>query len=92
MQAYYNRFTVTLTKAQARSVSHAGDCYLDVKALLRDKRVRRQLERLDPVAVRNELKEYGAWTDAELTGDHEANLERLAWLAGNDIVQSIGNR
>ncbi len=74
-----------MTKAQAATVSQPGkDAYLDVCALLRDKRIRRQVDKLDRDLVKAELREYGAWEESELI-DHEANLQRLVWLAGCDI-------
>lgn len=69
-----------ITKAQAATCSHAGDCSLDVKALSQVPKIRRQLAKLWPCAVRNELREYGAWSSEELS-DHDANLQRLLWLA-----------
>lgn len=92
MKAYFNRFTIDLTEDQARSASHPGDCDADVKALLRVPRVRRQLERIVKSmgndAIRAELKEYGAWTDAEL-GDIADNFQRLVWLAACDITEHL---
>ena len=83
------RIELQMTKAQAATVSHPGDCYLDVCALLRDKRIRRQVDKLDRELVKAELREHGAWDDADMI-DHEANLQRLVWLAGCDIME--GNR
>ena len=40
MKAHFERFTIDLTKDQAASASHPGDCDADVKALLRVPRVR----------------------------------------------------
>ena len=76
-----------MTKVQAASVSQGGkDAYLDVCALLRDRKIRRQVGRLDRDLVKAELREYGAWDDAEMI-DHEANLQRLVWLAGCGISE-----
>ena len=38
----------------------------------------------DPDDCRAYLAGYGAWDDDELS-DHDANLERLVWLAGCDL-------
>lgn len=81
------RIELQMTKAQAASVSQPGkDAHLDVCALLRDKKIRRQVDRLDRDLVKAELREYGAWDDADMI-DHEANLQRLVWLAGCDITE-----
>ena len=81
------RMALNLTKAQAATVSHPGDCYLDVCALLRDSRIRRQTAKLDSELLKAELREVGAWDESELT-DREANMRRLVWMAGCDIADA----
>jgi len=73
-----------MTKKQAASVSHSGDCDLDVKALSNVPEIKRQLKKIDKVTLRKELQEYGAWSDEELD-DHEQNLIRFLWIAGCDL-------
>lgn len=73
-----------MTLEQAKSVSHSGPCDEDVISLSCEPRIRRQLNRIDPQTLRDELREYGAW-DAEELADHEDNLQRILWLAGCDI-------
>jgi hypothetical protein len=48
--------------------------------------IKKQLDRLDPDRVREVLRDYGAWDDNELS-DHDANLDRLLWIACGDIVE-----
>lgn len=95
MKAHFQRFTIDLTKDQAASASHPGDCDADVKALLRDPRVRRQLERIVKSmgndAIRDELKRWGAWTDAELR-DIADNFQRIVWLAACDITENLAQK
>lgn len=81
------RIEINLTLAQARSVSHSGECLPDVQALMAVPAIRRQLVKLSPSLVRDELAEYGAWKDDELQ-DHTTNLQRLLWLAGCDIAEN----
>jgi hypothetical protein len=50
--------------------------------------IKKQLDRLDPDRVREVLRNYGAWDQAELS-DHDANLGRLLWIACGDIVESL---
>lgn len=78
------RIELQITKAQAANASHQGRCDDDVKALSEAPAIRRQLAKLTPELVRAELKEYGAWDEAELS-DHAQNLQRLLWLACGDI-------
>lgn len=39
-----------------------------------------------PALIREELREYGAWSAAELAND-AANVERLAWLAACQVAE-----
>jgi dethiobiotin synthetase len=78
---------IEMTMAQAQSASHQGQCDDDVQALSNNRKIRRQLERIDPVALRKELAEYGAWDDQELA-DHEQNIQRILWIAAGDIVEN----
>jgi hypothetical protein len=76
-----------MTLAQARSASHPGQCDRDVLDLSRDPKIARQLRKIDPATLRAEMAEYGAWGEAELS-DHDANLQRLVWLAACDISEA----
>jgi hypothetical protein len=78
---------IEMTMAQAQSASHQGQCDDDVQALSNNRKIRRQLERIDTVALRKELAEYGAWDDQELA-DHEQNIQRILWIAAGDIVEN----
>jgi hypothetical protein len=82
------RIEINMTLVQARSVViNPGECSSDVKALMTVPTIRRQLAKLSPSLVRDELAEYGAWEDDELQ-DHMTNLSRLVWLAGCDIAEN----
>ena len=86
MIAQFNRFSLSMTRAQAASASHAGQCDHDVNTLSRAPTIARQLRKLDPDAVRAALREYGAWDDTELA-DHAANLQRILWIAAGNIIE-----
>lgn len=88
MYASFNRFEIQLTKVQAASCSHPGQCDADVGALLHVPKVRRMLNRINPDLIRAELKEYGAWNDQELM-DMEQNRARIVWIAANNIMEDI---
>ena len=81
----FNRFEIELTLEQAESGSHQGQCDEDVDALSREPAIAAQLSKLEPGAVRDELREYGAWGDDELA-DHDQNLQRVLWLACGQIT------
>lgn len=80
------RIELQMTLAQAQGASHQGRCDNEVLALSREPRIAKQLAALDPALVREELREYGAWDDADLA-DHEQNLQHLLWLAAGDISE-----
>ena len=78
---------IDMTLAQAQSASHQGQCDADVLALSQHRKIRPQLERIDPEVLRQELREYGAWDEQELA-DHQQNLQRILWIAAGDIVEN----
>lgn len=80
------RIELNITRAQAESCAHPGQCDADVAALRDVPAIRRQLAKIDPATVADSLREYGAWDDDELK-DHDANLSRLLWVACGDIVE-----
>jgi hypothetical protein len=85
MNAYFERFEITMTRAQALSCSQPGrDASPDIERLLTDPRIARQARKLDRDKLREELDEYGAWGDAELA-DHDANIRRILWIAAGNI-------
>lgn len=86
MQSYFNRFTLTITKEQARTGAHPGPCDDDIKDLLTVPAIRRQLDKLPPEAIKAELKEYGAWDEDELN-DQQENRARILWIACGNVLE-----
>ena len=82
------RIELQITKAQAQSCAHPGQCDADVAALRKNKTIAKQLDALPPDLVRDSLREYGAWDDEELS-DHDANLDRLLWIACCDVAEGL---
>lgn len=78
---------IEMTMAQAQSATHPGPCDADVMTLSQHRKIRRQLESIDPEVLRKELREYGAWDDEDLA-DHAQNLQRILWIAAGDIVEN----
>lgn len=72
--------------ADADEGYHQGECSDDVQALSKKPYIAEQLEKVDPAKLRDELAQYGAWDDKELS-DHENNLQTILWLACADIVE-----
>jgi len=87
MHSYFNQgFVIQMTKAQAQSAAHQGQCYDDVKALCKVPSIARQLKKLSDETIKDELKEYGAWDETELL-DRTENEHRLIWIAAGNIVE-----
>jgi len=80
------RIELKMTKTQAESAAHSGRCDDDVAFLTREKSIARQLAKIDPDLLRDELREYGAWDEQELV-DHDQNLARIVWIAAWDITE-----
>lgn len=79
------RIELQITKRQAGIGSHQGQCDADITDLLTVPTIQRQLDKISPELLREELKEYGAWEEEELK-DYEQNKARILWLACGDIA------
>ena len=64
---------------------HPGQCDADIAQLRLMPYIVEQLSKVDPALLREELSEWGAWDDDELS-DHDQNLTRILWIACGDIV------
>ena len=85
------RIELNLTPEQYSAGYHSSACDLDIGDLMQDPDIFAQLIAVNPVYLREELREYGAW-DAEDLVNHAANLARLLWLACGDLVdQEVEN-
>jgi hypothetical protein len=80
------RIELQITLAQAQAATHPGPCDMDVLALSNDRKIARQLAKIDPSDLARELGEYGAWDETELA-DHAQNLQRILWIACGYIVE-----
>lgn len=79
---------LNITKKDAESVDHSGDCEEDVKALLQKPYIQRQFKKLNPESIKKELKQYGAWDEEELE-DLEQNKIRLLWILGCELSERL---
>lgn len=76
-----------ITKADARTGSHPGQCDSDIAALRKVPYIAKQLAALDPERVRKTVAEmFGDATPQELA-DADSNLDRLLWIACGDIAE-----
>lgn len=83
MWASFNSFEIKMTKAQALSASHQGQCDDDVASLVALPVIRRQLNKISNSVLAAELREYGVWTAVDLS-DRQANEYRIIWIAAGD--------
>ncbi len=79
--------TLRLTQDDIDSVPRSGPADDAIAALRRDSRIESQLQSADMRAVRDHLRGYGAWDDAELADD-EASRDRWLWLAIGDCQEN----
>lgn len=73
---------LNITKQQAASGNHPGECTQSIDELYEQPKIKNQLKKLDPELVHKELEEAGASPEE----DNEENLKILLWLACGDIV------
>lgn len=78
------RIEIGMTLDDAKSGAHQGQCDEDVLSLSKVPDIAKQLDAIEPALLASELREYGAWDEDELA-DHRQNLQRILWLACNDI-------
>lgn len=76
--------------SDADSCSHSGDCESDVRFLLQQKYISKQFQEIPADLIAQELKQYSAWDDTELS-DSEMNQVRILWIACCDIHEEKFN-
>jgi hypothetical protein len=86
MEAPFNYITESLniTKAVAKECSKSGNNEYSVNYYMNLPKYKKQLDKLNPIEVRAELNDIGAWEDDELN-NHNDNLQRLFWLSCGNI-------
>jgi len=84
MWASFNTFEINITKKDAKTMSHQGNCITEVRALL--PKYEKQLKKIGNEKIASELKEYGAWDKNELK-DEKDNFERILWIASGNILE-----
>jgi hypothetical protein len=86
MIAQFDKFEIEMTKKQAMTTIHPGDCEKEVCIILQDPKIKRQLEKISDSDLVYTLKQYGAWTDEDLI-IREENEKRIIWIAAGDIFE-----
>ncbi len=79
---------LTLARVHVEYVPETGAADAFIADLRRDPIIKGQLDSFAVADVVEYLKGYGAWGPEELAADHEANLDRLLWLAIGDCQEN----
>lgn len=91
MEAYFDRFVIRVTRKQAESAYHRGDCEDDVKALVRgSKALRGQLVKISDDDLIDELANQGISRDE--MGDREWMENMVVWVACGNIIDELRER
>jgi hypothetical protein len=91
MYTNFENIEFELPLSVALSCSQPGvDAQDDVWRARQDPRLEEALSQLDPEKVREELLGYGAWDREELES-HEANLDRIVWVAACNIRDDLNS-
>lgn len=77
---------ITLPMDVVRLCHHTGDCTEDVIRCMELPEVAKELTKIDPDSLIEELSEFGAW-DAEQLASHTDNLKRILWIAAGNIQE-----
>lgn len=91
------KIEIELTPKQAESVSDSDDNVRACLVLMRNARVKKQLDKHSPELIRSVLDEYTVWEDKDWQAridSGELTIEkidriRLLWIAGGDIMDEI---
>lgn len=87
----YIKSPLELTKEQAESCAHQGECDEDVTQMLKVPEIKEQFDKMDVDEIRKELKQSGAWDDEELKDDYE-NRKRLLWVYSGNLLDELKER
>lgn len=87
--AIFNRFTLRLPDEAVTDCSHEGDCWADCRAWSQRKIVRPRECTIQ--ALWDELRDYGAWSGAELANDRD-NWVRIIWLAACQVKEDLAEQ
>jgi len=81
------RIEFELRLSDAHYGHHQGQCDDDIADLRKVPYIAAILASINADLLRDELREYGAW-DADELADHDANLDRILWIACGDITEA----
>ena len=83
------RIELNIPRGLASIGYHSGSCDSDIAELMELDSIKAQLSGIAPQVLSEELREFGAWDDLELS-NHGDNLARILWIACGDLVDGMG--
>jgi len=83
------RIELNIPQGLASIGYHSGACDSDIEELMEMGSIKAQLSGIAPQVLSEELREFGAWDDEELS-NHSDNLARILWIACGDLVDGRG--
>jgi hypothetical protein len=86
--AQFNSFEIKLPESCVNACHHSGACDADVTLWLKDGYVKKELAKIDANKLADELRNYGAWDEIELS-NHNDNLARILWIAAANIQEEL---
>lgn len=84
--ADFERFTLSLPGDEIDAFPPCGDATDAVETILQYASVSAQLDAIGAAKICDELSEYGAWDDEELS-DNDKNRMRIVWIAAGKIKE-----
>lgn len=84
MIAYFNKFSISLTKEEALSVTGPGNQEENVRALIEKPRIQKQLSKISPEYIGDELEDYGI----DYISEEWAQMS-IVWIAAGNIVDKM---
>jgi len=86
MRAVFDEFLIALTAAHVAEIVASGERYRDVVRIAREPYLASQLAAIPPDALRDELRKWGLWGEAELC-DEDRNRWRIVWIAAGSLAE-----
>jgi len=77
-----------LTKEDVIRFGGVGDKSEEVDFLLSQPYIKKQVLKWNKTALKNELKEYGAWSKDELK-NHTENIRIFIWVSASNIAEEL---
>jgi len=81
------KIELQMTIKQAQNVSHSGRCDEDVQFLSEQKEIKEITDNLNKEDLREVVSEIFVDATEEELSNHERNIKKLLWIAGNDIAE-----